>query len=156
MKRNILLSNLLFFGFLLGISAQEFNRIPYDASLKTLSDGWYKFQIEGTSFDVELAGGRYVKGNIKWFDGSEYSGSLAGPNLHGKGTYKWPDGTRYEGAFKKHQRHGKGSLINSDGTKWSGKWKADEKNGKGTIFNAEGAVVQEGVWASDQLVADKR
>ncbi|WP_422860024.1 hypothetical protein ACOKFD_03700 [Flagellimonas sp. S174] len=156
MKRKFLLASLIFFGILQHMNAQEFNRIPYDSSLKTLSNGWYKFKIEGASFDVELAGGRYVKGNIKWFDGSEYSGSLAGQNIQGKGTYKWPDGSRYEGAFKKHQRHGKGSFIKADGTKWSGKWKANAKNGKGTIFNSEGTVIQEGVWESDELVADKR
>ncbi|MEM9075994.1 MAG: hypothetical protein AAGC43_03100 [Bacteroidota bacterium] len=156
MKRKFLLFGLLFFGILFSINAQNINRIPYDTSIKTLANGWYKFQIEGTIFDVEVANGRYVKGNIKWFDGSEYSGSLSGQNIHGKGTYKWPDGSRYEGAFKGHKRHGKGSFIKADGTKWSGKWKADEKNGKGKIFDAEGAVIQEGVWASDELVADKR
>ncbi len=156
MKRKSLLFGLAFFGLVLGAFAQNLNRIPYSSQLSSLENGWYKFEIEGASFDVEMAGGKYVKGNIKWFDGSEYSGSLAGQKIQGKGTYKWPDGSRYEGSFKNHQRHGKGSFIKADGTKWSGKWKANEKNGKGKIFNAEGAVIQEGVWASDELVADKR
>ncbi len=156
MKKKILLLTMTFFGVIVGMSAQVLNRVPYSTELKLLGNGWYKFQIEGTSFDVELVGGKYVKGNIQWFDGATYSGSLAGQNIQGKGTYTWPNGSRYEGTFKNHERHGKGSFIKADGTKWSGKWKNNEKNGKGKIFDAEGAVIQEGVWESDELIAEKR
>ena len=135
------------------LMAQEFNRIPYDSEIKTLTDGWYKFTIEGTTFDVEISLGKYVKGNINWFDGSSYSGDLSGTNLNGKGTYIWPDGTKYEGSFKKHTRHGKGSLTTSEGEKWSGKWKNNQKNGKGTIFDSKGMIVKTGVWQAGELVA---
>ena len=139
----------------LNIQAQEFNFIPSSQELNDFADGWYKFDLQGTSFDVEVKAGRLAQGNIKWFDGSSYSGTLAGSELSGKGTYTWPDGSKYEGSLKKHQRHGKGSLIDPTGVKWSGKWKNNQKNGKGKIFNAEGELVKEGVWASNQLVTKK-
>ncbi|WP_350288543.1 hypothetical protein [uncultured Croceitalea sp.] len=140
---------------ILSTQAQEFNTIPSSNDLKLLADGWYKFDIEGTFFDTEIRAGKLVKGNIKWFDGSKYSGTLSGFELSGKGTYTWPDGSRYEGALKKHQRHGKGSLIAMDGTKWSGKWKENKKNGKGKVFDAEGNVLKEGIWELNELVAEK-
>ena len=154
MKKNILIL-LLTFGIALGASAQAFNTIPTSQEFKLLADGWYKFSLEGTSFDVELKGGKLVKGNIFWFDGSSYSGTLNGSELSGKGTYIWQDGSRYEGTFKKHMRHGKGSLINIDGTKWSGKWKENLKNGKGKKLDANGNVLEEGVWQLNELVASK-
>ncbi|MFD2585510.1 hypothetical protein ACFSQJ_01135 [Croceitalea marina] len=153
--KKILLITLISFGFAFNVQSQEFNNIPTSPDFELLADGWYKFQLEGTLFDVELKAGKLVKGNITWFDGSSYSGNLSGTQLSGKGTYVWPDKSRYEGAFKKHQRHGKGSLIAADGTKWSGKWKANKKNGKGKIFDVHGQVLEEGVWESDQLIADK-
>ena len=136
-----------------GLTAQEFNSIPYDPEIKGLSNGWYKFTLEGTTFDVEIALGKYVKGNISWFDGSSYSGDLSGTSFSGRGTYVWPDGSKYEGSFKKHTRHGKGSLTTADGEKWSGKWKNNQKNGKGTIFDSKGMILKKGTWQAGELVA---
>ncbi|MGX1930030.1 hypothetical protein [Flagellimonas sp. 2504JD4-2] len=135
-------------------TAQEFNIIPFHSDLSTLQDGWYKFELEGTYFDVEFASGTLKKGNIKWADGAMYSGNLSGVSFSGKGTYTWPNGSRYEGAFKNHKRHGKGSFIDVDGTKWGGKWAANQKNGKGTVFDANGNEVQKGVWESNELVKE--
>ncbi len=154
MKKIVLALALLVTG-LGSLTAQEFNRIPYNPEIKGLVDGWYKFSIEGTSFDVEVSLGRYVKGNISWFDGTTYSGDLSGTNLSGRGTYTWPDGSKYEGTFKKHQMHGKGSYTTVDGQKWSGKWKNNQKNGKGTMFDSEGSITKKGVWQSGELVAEK-
>ncbi|WP_394971805.1 hypothetical protein [uncultured Croceitalea sp.] len=154
--KKIALVLLFAFGTTLSIQAQEFNTIPTSQEFKLLADGWYKFSLEGTSFDVEIKAGKFVKGNIKWFDGATYSGTLAGTELSGKGTYVWKDGSKYEGSFKKHMRHGKGSLTKADGTKWSGKWKENLKNGKGKIFDANGNVLEEGTWASNELVANKK
>jgi hypothetical protein len=147
---------LFIFGMVVTTHAQAFNTIPTSQEFKLLADGWYKFSLEGTSFDVEIKSGKLVKGNIKWFDGATYSGTLAGTELSGKGTYVWEDGSRYEGSFKKHMRHGKGSLIKTDGTKWSGKWKENLKNGKGKIFDANGNVLEEGIWASNEILASKK
>ena len=154
--KKIFFTFLMSIGFSLGIQAQEFNFIPSSIDIKALTDGWYKYDLQGTSFDVEIKAGKLTQGNIKWFDGSTYSGTLADTELSGKGTYVWPDGSRYEGAFKKHQRHGKGSFIDAKGIKWSGKWKANQKNGKGKIFDAEGAIIKEGVWSANELVTNKK
>jgi len=152
MKKIVLTVALVIMAFS-SLAAQEFNRVPYNPEIKGLSEGWYKFTMEGTVFDVEVSLGRYVKGNITWFDGSSYSGDLSGTDLNGKGSYTWPDGSKYEGSFRKHKRHGKGSLTKADGEKWSGKWKNNLKNGKGTIFDSQGAIVKKGVWQAGELVA---
>ena len=154
--KKTLTSLLLLTSFVFVTQAQEMQSIPSSKELQLFTDGWYKFQLEGTFFDVEISSGKLVKGNIKWFDGSEYSGSLSDTMISGKGTYKWPDGSRYEGSFKNHQRHGKGSFIKADGTKWSGKWKANAKNGKGKVFDADGKVIQEGVWEANKFREDKK
>jgi len=135
--------------------AQENNSITFNNDVRQLSNGWHKFQLQGATFDVEIAEGHYVKGNISWLDGTTYSGNLAGASIAGRGTYVWPDGSRYEGSFKKNKRHGKGTMIAADGSKWSGKWKHNKKNGKGKLFDAEGSVVQQGVWEEDQLIEAK-
>ncbi|WP_136465755.1 hypothetical protein [Flagellimonas onchidii] len=153
MNKSILSFVVLLFT-LFTLQAQEFNTIPFHTDLSTLQDGWYKFELENTYFDVELAAGKLKKGIIKWADGSKYSGSLSGTSFSGKGTYTWPDGSRYEGAFRKHKRHGKGSYINFDGTKWSGKWAANHKNGKGTVFDANGKALKHGVWQSNELIKE--
>ena len=136
--------------------AQDLNVIPYSTDIGQLPDGWHKFTLQGATFDVEVASGNLVKGNIIWFDGSKYSGNLAGSVISGRGTYTWPDGTRYEGSFKNNQRHGKGSMILLDNSKWSGKWKNNKKNGKGKQFDTEGEIVQQGVWESDEYVGAKK
>ena len=151
--KKILLTLLL--GFIVPIAtfSQEFNTIPTDSQVSQLPDGWYKFQIEGVLFDVELQQGKYKKGNITWFDGSTYSGSLSGAYLSGRGTYTWPNGSQYLGSFRKHKRHGKGTQVAEDGSKWSGKWKNNQKNGKGTTFDPDGIVLNKGVWVAGELTA---
>lgn len=139
----------------LNVKAQTINAIPFSPDLAQLPDGWHEFTLQGASFDVEVASGNLVKGNISWFDGSKYSGNLAGSLISGRGTYTWPDGTRYEGSFKNNQRHGKGSMILVDNSKWIGKWKLNMKNGKGKQFDASGEVVQQGVWEENKFVDSK-
>ncbi|UOY06682.1 hypothetical protein L0P88_22510 [Muricauda sp. SCSIO 64092] len=135
-----------------GLFSQTFNSIPMNREISQLSNGWYKFKLDGAVFDVEVEFGKYKKGNISWFDGSTYSGDLNGVHISGKGSYTWPDGSQYQGSFRRHQRHGKGSQIAKDGSKWSGKWKNDQKNGKGTTFDTNGAILQYGVWGAGQLL----
>lgn len=154
MKTKLIVIALLL-GFVTMGVAQEFNPIPFSPELKKLPDGWHKFQFQGNLFDVEITNGRLVQGNIKWFDGATYSGSLTGTEIGGKGTYTFPDGSKYEGSFRKHLRHGKGSQIDADGTKWSGKWKADKKNGKGKVFSPTGDILKEGVWTNGEMIASK-
>lgn len=155
MKKIFLIVSLLM-ATLFNVQAQTINAIPYSPDIAQLPDGWHTFILQGVSFDVEVASGNLVKGNVIWFDGTKYSGHLAGSVISGRGTYMWPDGTRYEGAFKNNQRHGKGSMILVDTSKWSGKWKHNKKNGKGKQFDANGVVIQKGIWEADQLVETKK
>lgn len=122
---------------------------------KLITDGWHKFDLEGAYYDVKVSKHRFVKGNIKWKDGSTYSGSLGSSGIHGKGTYTWPNGLRYEGAVKNNKRHGKGTIYLKNGTKFSGKWKENKKHGKGKLFDANGNVIKSGVWENGILLEDK-
>ncbi|WP_299763032.1 hypothetical protein [uncultured Dokdonia sp.] len=155
MKKIILIVGLVI-ATVFNMQGQEINAIPYSSDISQLPDGWHKFTLQGASFDVEVASGNLVKGNVIWFDGTKYSGNLAGSVISGRGTYTWPDGTRYEGAFRNNQRHGKGSMILLDNSKWSGKWKNNKKNGKGKQFDASGEIVQQGVWEGDQFLGAKK
>lgn len=154
MKTTIITIALLFTGLFVS-QAQTINPVP-TGTARQLPNGWHKYIDQGTTFDVEVLNGALVQGNIKWFDGSTYSGALSYNGISGKGTYTWPDGQRYEGAFKNNARHGKGTMYSLDGTKYGGKWKNDKKNGKGTVFSSEGDIVQKGVWAADEFLGDKK
>ena len=153
MKKILLI---LLFGYGLVLHAQTIQSLPYNSEIKQLPDGWHKFIIEGATFDVEVISGKLVQGNVTWFDGATYSGSLGGDVIAGRGTYKWANGSRYEGSFKDNLRHGRGSLIQKDGSKWSGKWKKDQKNGKGKMFNVSGEITRKGVWQANQYIGEKK
>ncbi len=151
MKKYLLFAVLL--GSVTFIQAQELNFVPSSA-VKSLADNWYKFESEGTTFDVEVRAGDIVKGNIKWFNNDTYSGDLVASELSGKGTYTWANGERYEGSFKSNQRSGKGTMFWNNGTKYSGKWKNNLQHGKGKKWEKDGTVV-EGVWQNGTLVKTK-
>lgn len=152
--KTIIVVAFLHLGIIGTIQAQEIKILPANQEIKNWTDGWYKFQLQGVIFDVEILSGAYTQGNIAWLDGTSYSGRLNGTLISGKGTYRYSNGNRYEGSFKKGKRHGKGSLILNNGQKWSGKWKDDKKNGKGKIFNENGALVKQGVWEDDKLMSN--
>ncbi len=132
-------------------NAQDLNNVPTQ-HINQLTDGWPKFTSQGAAFDVEVAFGKLVKGNILWFDSTKYSGSFYNNKISGKGTYTWSNGDYYEGSFKNNQRHGKGTMHWSNGSKYSGKWKKNQKYGKGKLYDNNGAVVKEGVWEQDLYV----
>ncbi|NAS30811.1 hypothetical protein GTQ40_07500 [Flavobacteriaceae bacterium R38] len=137
------------------VNAQQLRYVPGGAA-KLFPTGWHKFVSQGVTFDVEVANGSLVKGNVKWLDNSTYSGSFANNEISGKGTYTWNNGERYEGSFKKNERSGKGTMYMKDGTKFSGKWKNNKKNGKGKLWDKDGNLTAVGVWKDDVLVEEKK
>ncbi len=143
--RNFFILSILCSSFSLFNYAQTINSIPTKAA-QILPNGWHKFQLSGVVYDVEIKERAFVKGNIKWFDGSTYSGSLGSKGISGKGTYTWANGERYEGSLKNNERHGKGTMYWKDGTKFSGKWRENKQHGKGKLFDANGVVVKIGTW----------
>ncbi len=134
--------------------SQNMNDVPTKAA-EILPNGWHKFQLQGVVFDVEITDRAFVKGNIKWFDGSTYSGSLGRKGISGRGTYTWPNGERYEGATRNNMRHGKGTMYWEDGTKFSGKWRENKQHGKGKLFDANGEVVKSGIWQKGTFIDKK-
>ena len=38
--------------------------------------------------------------NLRWSDGSIFTGTFYHNNIEGKGTYEWNNGRRYEGEWK--------------------------------------------------------
>ena len=153
MKKLILL--LVIFGAIFATQAQNLRVIPADL-IKSLPNGWHKFNYKGVYFDVEVANQLLVKGNIKWLDKSMYSGGFSNNEISGKGTYTWANGDKYEGSFKSNERSGKGTMYWKNGEKFSGKWKYNKKNGKGKMWDGTGALVQEGVWEQNILVKEKK
>lgn len=133
--------------------AQDLNTIP-PLGVKDRADGWHVYQVQGTTFDVEILGRRLTQGTIIWFDQSKYSGGLSGFNITGKGTYEWSDGQRYEGSFKDSKRHGKGTMYYADGSKHYGKWKNHLKHGKGQTYDKNGDLLVDGVWKEGVLVKE--
>ncbi len=151
MKKKFLLLVLFISGFV--ANAQIINNVPALVASK-LDNGWYKYQSEGVTFDVEVKEGYIVKGNIKWFNNDFYSGSLSASKISGKGTYKWSNSERYEGSFRNNKRHGKGTMYYKNGEKYSGKWKHDKRQGKGKVWKTDGTIV-EGVWENDAMKTAK-
>lgn len=135
-------------------NAQEINGVP-PGGARGLADGWYTYQDQGTTFDVEVIGKKLTQGTIVWFDQSKYSGTLTGYTITGKGTYTWKDGQRYEGYFKDDKRHGKGTMYYLDGTKHYGKWKNHLKHGKGQTYDKDGVLIKDGIWENGILVKEK-
>jgi len=123
---------------------------------KILPNGWHKFELQGAVYDVEVTDRLLIKGNVKWFDGSTYSGSLGSKGINGRGTYIWSNGERYEGASRNNERHGRGTMYWKDGTKFSGKWKENKQHGKGKLFDANGTVVKSGIWEEGKLIKEKK
>lgn len=152
--KKIVLTLIAVAGVLFTTAAQEIKNVPTNLETRALPDGWHQFQLQGVELDVEVLGGQYVQGKVKWLDGTTYSGGLNGAFVSGRGTYTWSSGARYEGSLRKGQRHGKGSLILANGEKWSGKWKKDKKNGKGKVFDEGGSIIKQGVWEEDRLVSN--
>jgi len=135
--------------------AQSMNYIP-TKSVNILPNGWHKFELHSVVYDVEVTDHVLVKGNIKWFDGSTYSGSLGAKGISGRGTYTWPNGERYEGSARNNERHGKGTMYWKDGTKFNGKWKRNKQHGKGKLFDANGTITQSGIWEEGKLIKEKK
>lgn len=71
-------------------------------------------------------------GEIKYADGSSYTGGVAGPEAHrsGNGELRLAGGDVYTGGFSANLRHGDGTLrCAADGASFEGAWKGDRLHG---------------------------
>jgi len=98
---------------------------------------------------------------IKWADGSSYSGNAVAAHMDGAGTLTtaagdrfqgqwtaghmtgqgsalWANGDRYDGAWADGKASGHGVQVWSDGRKYDGEWKDDEPNGHGVVTRKDG------------------
>jgi hypothetical protein len=128
--------------------------------------GTLTFSNQGTL--VEAITGTLNKGalrdgqtQIKWADGSSYSGNaVAGHmdgagvlttatrdrfegqwtagHLTGQGSALWANGDRYEGAWQDGKASGHGVQVWSDGHKYEGEWRDDAPNGHGIVTRKDG------------------
>ncbi len=67
---------------------------------------------------------------VKFNDGSVYTGAMRGLQLHGKGTYS-SKAFKYEGEYKDGMMHGQGVSNWENGDRYEGEFATDRPNGKG-------------------------
>lgn len=81
-----------------------------------------------------------AQSELKFSDGSHWSGEVLNQMAHGEGTYTWVNGDRYVGAMVKNVRHGKGKYYWRNGETYDGDWKDNYQHGYGTYHFANGDV----------------
>ena len=88
-------------------------------------------------------------GEIKFFDGRSYKGSLKNSRKEGTGTYVWADGLRYVGGWVNDLQQGRGKMefVNGDG--YEGDFAQGERTGNGTYRQKSGNTYT-GQWLRGQ------
>ena len=133
-----------------------------------LADGTGTLTFSNQGKLVEAIAGTLNKGvvrdgqvQIKWADGSSYSGNAVAArmdgagvlttaagdrfegqwtagHLTGQGSALWANGDRYDGAWQDGKASGHGVQVWSDGRKYDGEWRDDQPNGHGIVTRKDG------------------
>ena len=133
-----------------------------------LADGAGTLTFSNQGKLVEAITGTLNKGvlrdgqvQIKWADGSSYSGNAVASHmdgagvlttaagdrfegqwtaghLTGQGSALWANGDRYDGAWQDGKASGHGVQVWSDGRKYDGEWRDDQPNGHGIVTRKDG------------------
>lgn len=93
--------------------------------------------------------------DVKYDDGSTYTGGWKYGNREGYGIYTSADGNHeYTGYWVCDVREGKGKYVNKDkaeGYVYNGEWENDQMNGTGTLIYTDG-VIFSGEWIDGKFV----
>lgn len=84
-------------------------------------------------------------GEIKFPDGSKYTGNFVNGIRNGHGIFIWANGDKYQGGFKGGKMHGSGILVQKSGIKHEGTWVNGKSNGEG-VHTYEDASQYIGGW----------
>ncbi|HTW34366.1 MAG TPA: hypothetical protein VMD53_07100 [Rhizomicrobium sp.] len=136
--------------------------------VQQLAEGSGTLTLSNQGKLVEAITGTLEKGvlrdgqvQIKWADGSSYSGNAVGANmdgagvlttatgdrfegqwtaghLTGQGSALWANGDRYDGAWQDGKASGHGVQVWSDGRRYDGEWRDDQPNGHGIVTRKDG------------------
>ena len=77
-------------------------------------------------------------GEIRFFDGRFYKGSLKNSRKLGTGTYVWADGLRYVGSWVNDLQQGRGTMAFVNGDSYEGDFVLGERTGNGTYRQNSG------------------
>ena len=77
-------------------------------------------------------------GEIRFFDGRFYKGSLKNSRKLGTGTYVWADGLRYVGSWVNDLQQGRGKMAFVNGDSYEGDFVLGERTGNGTYRQNSG------------------
>ena len=87
--------------------------------------------------------------------GNVYIGEWKDDEPSGSGISRFADGDKYVGEYKNGEFHGQGAYTFADGEKYVGEFEDGERHGQGVRYSPDGAVLEEGYWENDQLVAGR-
>ncbi len=79
-------------------------------------------------------------GEMTFTNGDKYAGGYSRDSFSGTGTFTFANGDKYEGSFQNGKREGTGTYSWSDGSAYAGEFKNDMKNGKGKYVWPNGSV----------------
>ena len=88
-------------------------------------------------------------GEIRFFDGRFYKGSLKNSRKLGTGTYVWADGLRYVGSWVNDLQQGRGKMAFVNGDSYEGDFVLGERTGNGTYRQNSGNTYA-GQWLRGQ------
>eukprot|EP00573_Skeletonema_grethae_P006821 CAMPEP_0201707312 /NCGR_PEP_ID=MMETSP0578-20130828/51371_1 /ASSEMBLY_ACC=CAM_ASM_000663 /TAXON_ID=267565 /ORGANISM="Skeletonema grethea, Strain CCMP 1804" /LENGTH=261 /DNA_ID=CAMNT_0048195905 /DNA_START=1 /DNA_END=786 /DNA_ORIENTATION=+ len=137
-----------------------------------VGDKWTHTWTNAVEFDGKLwFKSGYGEGNMKYIDGSEYSGKLLDGKRHGKGIQTWANGdvvfdgewwidklhgeysvsvsSEYRGEWVADMRDGEGKMKYKDGSEYIGKWRHGKRHGNGILKGADGKVIFDGEWTAN-------
>ena len=89
------------------------------------------------------------EGEIRFFDGRFYKGSLKNSRKEGTGTYVWADGLRYVGPWVNDMQQGRGKMEFVNGDSYEGDFVLGERTGNGTYRQKSGNTYA-GQWLRGQ------
>ncbi|XP_041865457.1 MORN repeat-containing protein 4 isoform X1 [Melanotaenia boesemani] len=97
---------------------------------------------------------RHGLGQLKFQDGTCYTGYFENGLFHGSGVLIFTDGSRYEGEFAHGKFHGTGVFSRYDGMKFEGEFKDGQVEGHGLLTfpdGTHGAPRNEGLFQNHKL-----
>ncbi len=94
------------------------------------------------------------RGEMKYFNGTVYSGQWKEGRMHGRGIIQWSDGSTYSGEWRDGKRTGRGTYTWASGSRYVGEWRDNVMDGRGTMYRE--AEVLSGTWDQGLLVSEKK
>lgn len=99
------------------------------------------FSNDTGEYVLNYKNGSIYNAEIKYVDGTTYTGTATTTGLTGNGKMTFATGDVYTGSFKDGKRNGNGVYEWNSGNKYDGVWQADQMNGSGIYTYYDGSYV---------------